>query len=381
MRANEQRGAPRTTNWQTTSSMLVLDRFLDEWLAQPLFAGLTLDDGARADRLTNTPEGLASSLRLAGTGAQGSLWPRPPRDEDASVDDRRRTGPQVCRDRSKGQRPVPRGKAIEIPGARPRRPLARTCSWLSTSLADWLARHQLLIGPSAKTEGEQQSDEPAAFERSPRAQRSTARLQHHGARDAPVEWRQRNLRALSAAHARHATAITMIRIAAARDNRRTTNGFGRRRAGRPGSACPTRRSVGMSRRLLMTSNAHARNPRRFPRPTRGQGTPRRSRMSCRWSPPARRRRTRTTHQDRGIRTASGRRCIPSRPASATRPTRISHQVVASAKINPAIAATPNAMNAARFHVTRLARPPATSRTGPTRTSSVLASRRCSHWSS
>jgi len=53
-----------------------LERFLDEWIAQPLFAGLVLDDEARADRLTNTPEGLASSLRLAGTGAQASLWSR-----------------------------------------------------------------------------------------------------------------------------------------------------------------------------------------------------------------------------------------------------------------------------------------------------------------
>ena len=53
-----------------------IDTFLEEWLAQPLFAGLDLDDGQRADRLTNTAEGLASSLRHAGTGAQGSLWPR-----------------------------------------------------------------------------------------------------------------------------------------------------------------------------------------------------------------------------------------------------------------------------------------------------------------
>jgi 2-succinyl-6-hydroxy-2,4-cyclohexadiene-1-carboxylate synthase len=50
--------------------------FVDEWLAQPLFAGLVLDDAQRADRLRNTSEGLASSLRHAGTGAQGSLWPR-----------------------------------------------------------------------------------------------------------------------------------------------------------------------------------------------------------------------------------------------------------------------------------------------------------------
>lgn len=52
------------------------DAFLDEWLAQPLFAGLVVTDEQRADRLSNTPLGLASSLRLAGAGAQASLWPR-----------------------------------------------------------------------------------------------------------------------------------------------------------------------------------------------------------------------------------------------------------------------------------------------------------------
>ena len=53
-----------------------IDTFLDEWLALPLFAGLQLDDDQRADRRTNTAEGLAGSLRLAGTGAQASLWSR-----------------------------------------------------------------------------------------------------------------------------------------------------------------------------------------------------------------------------------------------------------------------------------------------------------------
>jgi 2-succinyl-6-hydroxy-2,4-cyclohexadiene-1-carboxylate synthase len=53
-----------------------VDTFLEEWLAQPLFDGLTLDDEQRADRLRNTAEGLADSLRHAGTGAQSSLWPR-----------------------------------------------------------------------------------------------------------------------------------------------------------------------------------------------------------------------------------------------------------------------------------------------------------------
>ena len=50
--------------------------FIGEWLAQPLFADLDLDDVQRADRLTNTADGLADSLRRAGTGAQDSLWPR-----------------------------------------------------------------------------------------------------------------------------------------------------------------------------------------------------------------------------------------------------------------------------------------------------------------
>ena len=53
-----------------------VDTFLDEWLAQPLFAGLVVTDEQRADRLSNTPQGLASSLRLAGAGAQASLSAR-----------------------------------------------------------------------------------------------------------------------------------------------------------------------------------------------------------------------------------------------------------------------------------------------------------------
>jgi 2-succinyl-6-hydroxy-2,4-cyclohexadiene-1-carboxylate synthase len=50
--------------------------FLDEWLAQPLFAGLTPASDGRQARLANTAEGLASSLRLAGTGTQEPLWGR-----------------------------------------------------------------------------------------------------------------------------------------------------------------------------------------------------------------------------------------------------------------------------------------------------------------
>lgn len=50
--------------------------FVDEWLAQPLFAGLDPAAAGCAERLTNTTRGLASSLRLAGTGTQAPLWDR-----------------------------------------------------------------------------------------------------------------------------------------------------------------------------------------------------------------------------------------------------------------------------------------------------------------
>ena len=51
-----------------------VDQFLHSWLAQPLFA--TLDDPDLDDRRRNTVSGLASSLRMAGTGGQPPLWDR-----------------------------------------------------------------------------------------------------------------------------------------------------------------------------------------------------------------------------------------------------------------------------------------------------------------
>jgi 2-succinyl-6-hydroxy-2,4-cyclohexadiene-1-carboxylate synthase len=53
-----------------------LDEFLQEWLAMDMFAGLA--DWARFDdqRRRNTAEGLAQSLRHAGTGTMAPLWDR-----------------------------------------------------------------------------------------------------------------------------------------------------------------------------------------------------------------------------------------------------------------------------------------------------------------
>lgn len=52
-----------------------LDAFLEEWLAQPMFAGIPEHARCASARRSNTVEGLASSLRLAGTGRQQPLWP------------------------------------------------------------------------------------------------------------------------------------------------------------------------------------------------------------------------------------------------------------------------------------------------------------------
>lgn len=51
-----------------------VNRFVDKWLSNPLFSGLTSTQEEIQDRLRNSVEGLASSLRLSGTGNQESLW-------------------------------------------------------------------------------------------------------------------------------------------------------------------------------------------------------------------------------------------------------------------------------------------------------------------
>lgn len=111
--------------------------FVDEWLAQPLFAGLTLDDGARADRLTNTQEGLAGSLRLAGAGAQGSLWPRL---RELKMPVLTIAGDQDHKFAAIGRKisaSVPTGRAIEIPGAGHAAHLQKP-QMVVDALADWL---------------------------------------------------------------------------------------------------------------------------------------------------------------------------------------------------------------------------------------------------
>jgi 2-succinyl-6-hydroxy-2,4-cyclohexadiene-1-carboxylate synthase len=53
---------------------MAVEAFLRDWLAGPMFAGITPEAGGLTERLRNTGHGLASSLRLAGTGTQQPSW-------------------------------------------------------------------------------------------------------------------------------------------------------------------------------------------------------------------------------------------------------------------------------------------------------------------
>jgi 2-succinyl-6-hydroxy-2,4-cyclohexadiene-1-carboxylate synthase len=59
-----------------TPPAITLDEFLRRWLAQPMFAGLDEAGAAFEERARNSPAGLASSLRHAGTGTQRPLGDR-----------------------------------------------------------------------------------------------------------------------------------------------------------------------------------------------------------------------------------------------------------------------------------------------------------------
>jgi 2-succinyl-6-hydroxy-2,4-cyclohexadiene-1-carboxylate synthase len=54
-----------------------VDKFLDDWLSGPMFDRLAAHEAdGRRERGRNTASGLASSLRLCGTGTQVPLWDR-----------------------------------------------------------------------------------------------------------------------------------------------------------------------------------------------------------------------------------------------------------------------------------------------------------------
>lgn len=74
----EERAARRAGDEQLAADLerMGVAAFIDRWLAAPMWATLPRDRAGVESRLTNTAAGLASSLRLAGTGAQASRWSR-----------------------------------------------------------------------------------------------------------------------------------------------------------------------------------------------------------------------------------------------------------------------------------------------------------------
>lgn len=93
------------------------DAFIDEWLAQPMFARLPVDEAERRARQANDAAGLASSLRLSGTGTQRWLGedipslPMPILAIAGAADDRFATEALAL------AHDAPRGEASLVPGA------------------------------------------------------------------------------------------------------------------------------------------------------------------------------------------------------------------------------------------------------------------------
>lgn len=75
---DEDRAARRDVDEARARSLEVdgVDAFLEGWLAQPLFAGLSPEAAGLEARRQNTAAGLAAALRLLGQGSHEPLWRR-----------------------------------------------------------------------------------------------------------------------------------------------------------------------------------------------------------------------------------------------------------------------------------------------------------------
>jgi 2-succinyl-6-hydroxy-2,4-cyclohexadiene-1-carboxylate synthase len=64
--------------WAELAERSGVDAFLEQWLAQPMFATIPRDAPGLADRRSLTPAFLAACLRQLGTGAMEPMWDRLP---------------------------------------------------------------------------------------------------------------------------------------------------------------------------------------------------------------------------------------------------------------------------------------------------------------
>lgn len=113
------RAARRSADNELADTILEIGvpAFIDRWLMNPLFDGLTEETDHRDDRLRNTAEGLASSLQTCGTGTQQPLWTRL---NEISVPTLVLVGERDEKFRAIGERLVaslPNGQIAVVPGA------------------------------------------------------------------------------------------------------------------------------------------------------------------------------------------------------------------------------------------------------------------------
>ncbi len=57
-----------------SAAPLPVETFLRRWMDSPMFSGISVEAGGFEERLANSGPGLATSLRLAGTGTQVPMW-------------------------------------------------------------------------------------------------------------------------------------------------------------------------------------------------------------------------------------------------------------------------------------------------------------------
>lgn len=72
----EERASRRSSDESLANriSEIGVSAFIDEWLSNPMFQGLSREFADIPSRCSNTAEGLGDSLRFAGTGTQEPLW-------------------------------------------------------------------------------------------------------------------------------------------------------------------------------------------------------------------------------------------------------------------------------------------------------------------
>ena len=75
-RRDDERLAERLDPSDGSVAVDTVESFLRRWMSNPLFGSIPPERDGFAERCTNCGPGLASSLRLAGTGTQRPLWDR-----------------------------------------------------------------------------------------------------------------------------------------------------------------------------------------------------------------------------------------------------------------------------------------------------------------